>query len=63
MLLLDTVRANPHTGAITRVLLPMTVGFNVLLAREAPATRFWPWFVCGNLHLLSANSVMPLIPR
>jgi hypothetical protein len=63
MLLLDSVLGNPHTGAITRVLLPMTVGFNVLLAREVPAIRFWPWFVGGNLHLLAANSVMPLIQR
>jgi hypothetical protein len=63
LLLLDPVLANPHTGAITRVLLPMTVGFNVLLAREVRATLFWPWFACGNLHLLSANSVMPLLPR
>jgi hypothetical protein len=60
MTLVDPVIADPNTGAITRVLLPMTVGFNVLLAREAEAARFWPWFVCGNLDLLFAHTVMPL---
>jgi len=54
MLLLDPVVANPHTGAISRVLLPLTVGFNILLASERRPTRFWPWFVAGNLHLLSS---------
>ncbi|MGH9370924.1 MAG: hypothetical protein ACRD15_05280, partial [Vicinamibacterales bacterium] len=62
MLTLDRVLANPHTGAITRVLLPLTVGFNVLLAREPRTTRFWPWFVAGNLHLLATFRVMPLTP-
>jgi hypothetical protein len=62
MVLVDPVLADPNTGAITRVLLPMTVGFNVLLAREAPAARFWPWFICGNLDLLLAYTVMPLNP-
>ena len=62
MLLLDRVLANPVTGAITRVLLPMTVGFNVLLASERRDTRFWAWFAAGNLHLLSALRVMPLLP-
>jgi hypothetical protein len=60
MLLLDRVLADPNTGAITRVLLPMTVGFNVLLASEPRCTRFWPWFAFGNLHVLGASSVMPL---
>ncbi len=64
MVLVDPVIADPNTGAITRVLLPMTVGFNVLLAREttAPAARFWPWFIGGNLALLLAHTVMPLNP-
>ena len=62
MFLLDRVLADPNTGAITRVLLPMTVGFNVLLASEPRWTRFWPWFAVGNLHLLGATRVMPLIP-
>lgn len=59
-LLLDRVLVDPHTGAITRVLLPLTVGFNILLASESRPSRFWPWFAAGNLHLLSALTVMPL---
>jgi len=62
MLFLDPVLANPHTGAITRVMLPLTVGFNVLLAQEARPLRFWAWFAAGNLHLLPAVHVLPLIP-
>lgn len=60
MLLLDRTLVDPNTGAITRVLLPLTAGFNILLAREAGPTRFWSWFVAGNLHLLWAVRVMPL---
>lgn len=37
--------------AATRVLLPMTIAFNVLLAVQRPA-HFWPWFVAGNAGLL-----------
>jgi len=59
MLVLDRTLADPLTGAITRVLLPMTVGFNIQLTSEARWTRFWPWFVVGNLHLLGAATVMP----
>lgn len=62
LLFLDPVLANPHTGAITRVMLPLTVGFNLLLARESRSPRFWSWFAVGNLHLLPACSVLPLIP-
>lgn len=62
MLVLDRVLANPHTGAITRVLLPLTVGFNVLLAAEPRTMRFWSWFVGGNLHLLWALRVIQLLP-
>jgi hypothetical protein len=62
MLLLDRTLANPATGAISRVLLPMTIGFNVLLASEVRSARFWPWFMAGNLHVISAFRVMPLLP-
>ncbi len=58
MLVLDHVLANPHTGAITRVLLPLTVGFNILLAAESRPVRFWSWFTAGNLHLLSSSAVL-----
>jgi hypothetical protein len=62
MLLLDPVLANPLTGAITRVLLPLTVSFNVLIAGERRPAHFWTWWVAGNLHVLSALTVMPLKP-
>ena len=61
MLLLDRDLANPNTGALTRVLLPLTVGFNVLLMSEPSAKRFWPWFAAGNTHLVLAHSVMPFV--
>lgn len=60
MLTLDATLANPHTGAITRVLLPLTVGFNVLLLQERRGAVLWPWFAAGNLHLIPALRVMPL---
>lgn len=60
LLVLDRTLVDPHTGAITRVLLPLTIGFNILLARELRAVAFWSWFVAGNLHLLWAMRVMPL---
>ena len=59
MALLDTVVWNPANGAITRVMLPLTVGFNVLLTKgEVSGRRFWPWFVVGNLHLFPALWVL-----
>ena len=60
MLVLDQVLWTPSTGAITRVLLPMTIGFNVLLAGETRPSRFWPWFVLGNLHVIPSLWVLPL---
>ena len=62
LLFLDPVLVAPSTAAITRVMLPLTVAFNILLAQENRAARFWPWFVAGNLHLLTVFQVMPLIP-
>ena len=62
MVMVDAVVATPITGAITRVLLPMTVAFNVLLVRETSASRFWPWFIAGNLNLVLAGTIMPLNP-
>jgi glycosyl transferase family 87 len=62
MLLLDRVLADPNTGAITRILLPLTVGFNILLTTESRPAPFWAWFAAGNLHLLSAVTVMPVLP-
>ena len=42
-------------GAATRVLLPMTFAFNVVL----PGTRwFWPLWVLGNLAIIPALEVL-----
>jgi hypothetical protein len=60
LLVLDRTIVDPHTGAITRVLLPLTAGFNILLACETRPAAFWSWLVAGNLHLLWALRVMPL---
>ena len=40
-----------YPGAVTRVLLPMTFAFNVVLPRNH---WFWPLFVLGNLVVLPA---------
>lgn len=54
LLVLDKVLVAPGTGAITRVLLPLTVGFNALLMREEKGGRAWPWLAAGNVHLIPA---------
>ena len=46
-------------GAITRVVLPLTFGFNVLLARQRRG--FWAWCVLGNLHVLPALHALPVL--
>jgi hypothetical protein len=61
MLVIDRVLWDPSTGAITRVMLPLTVGFNVLLAHEPRQGSFWAWFTAGNLHLIPTFWVMPLL--
>ena len=43
-------------GAITRVVLPLTFGFNVLLASRQ--RRFWHWYLLGNLHLIPAYFIL-----
>src|SRR5262245_55254971 len=60
-LLLDRYIWDPVNGGITGVLLPLTVGFNVLLSGEKRPAHFWMWFAAGNLHLLSAPWVMPVV--
>jgi hypothetical protein len=60
-LVLDRVLWNPHTGAVTRVLLPLTVGFNIQLGLEPRPGRFWMWFVAGNMSLMTVLKVMPLV--
>jgi hypothetical protein len=58
MLMIDRVLWDPATGAITRVMLPLTVAFNVLLAREPRTSRFLPWLVAGNLHVIASAWVL-----
>ena len=48
-----------YPGAVTRVALPLKLGFNVLLARHPPR-HFWAWFVAGNLDLFAAHHSLPL---
>jgi hypothetical protein len=61
-LILDRSIVDPHNGGLTRVMLPLTVGFNVLLAKEPRPARFWAWFLAGNVHLIPALYVLPLVP-
>jgi hypothetical protein len=44
-------------GAVVRVVLPLTVGFNVLLFSNTSRT-FWAWYVVGNLQLAFAFSAL-----
>lgn len=43
-------------AASARVALPLTFGFNVLLA--AQERRFWPWYLLGNAHLVPAYFIL-----
>ena len=47
-----------HPTAATRVLLPMTIAFNVLLPR---GRWFWPLFVLGNLPIVHGLAELGLI--
>ena len=47
-------------GAVTRIGLPLKLGFNVLLARYPPPF-FWAWFLAGNLDLVAAHHSLPII--
>lgn len=58
MLVVHMVVWQGYPGAVTRVVLPLTFGFNMLLAREP--TYFWIWYVLGNLHLVAALHTMPI---
>jgi hypothetical protein len=49
-----------HPGAVTRIALPLKLGFNVLLARYPPPF-FWAWFLVGNLDLVAAHHSLPII--
>ncbi len=49
MLVLGPAVWEDHPGAAPRVLLPMTVAFNVALRERA---WFWPLYVLGNLTVI-----------
>jgi hypothetical protein len=49
-----------HPGAVTRIALPLKIGFNVLLARYPPPF-FWAWFLVGNLDLVAPHHSLPII--
>lgn len=58
LLIMDRVLVTPSTGAITRVMLPMTTAFNVLLVRHSGGKGFWAWFLAGNVHLVPGLTVL-----
>jgi hypothetical protein len=58
MLVVHSVVWSGHPGAITRVVLPLTFGFNILLVRAERG--FWIWFGAGNLHLIASLRAMPI---
>ena len=58
LLIMDRVLVTPSTGAITRVMLPLTTAFNVLLVRHSGRKGFWAWFIAGNLHLVPGLTVL-----
>ena len=57
MVLLDFVVWGGFPGAATRVLLPVTIAFNVLVDTE-PGARFWAWYLPGNAVLVYAPDVL-----
>ena len=59
MMLLGPSVWQGYPGAATRVLLPMTVAFNILLLRNR---MFWPLFVAGNLLVVPGLAALNLLP-
>jgi hypothetical protein len=53
--LMFVIKAEIWLGAYLRVLLPLTLAFNLSLPR---GRSFWPVFVLGNLGLATSASVM-----
>ena len=54
MVMLDPTLWN--LGSLTRIVLPMTFGFNLLLAQHE-GRGFWLWFALGNLQLVPSVTV------
>jgi hypothetical protein len=59
MALLGTSVWEGHPGAATRVLLPMSVAFAVLVVRERGG---WAWVVAGGLTVLSGVQALRHVP-
>jgi hypothetical protein len=55
MVMLDPTLWN--LGSVTRIVLPMTYGFNLMLAQH-PGRGFWAWFATGNLQLVAAGTMV-----
>jgi hypothetical protein len=51
MVMLDPTLWN--IGSLTRIVLPMTYGFNLMLARHT-GRGFWIWYALGNLQLVAS---------
>lgn len=60
MLCLGTAVWEGFPGAATRVLLPMTLAFNVMIVRHRAAL---PWLLLGNLAVLSGAIGLRDVPR
>lgn len=60
MLLLGTAVWEGHPGAATRVLLPLTLAFNVLAVSARAAAG---WLVAGNLSVLSGVLALWAVPQ
>lgn len=56
MLVVDSEVWRGFPAAITRVALPLTFGFNILLSSRERG--FWPWYLLGNAHLVSAYFIL-----
>ncbi|HJR60838.1 MAG TPA: hypothetical protein VJ813_15620 [Vicinamibacterales bacterium] len=59
MFVVDFVVWEGHPGAVTRVVLPLTFGFNALLSRYPRG--FWGWYAVGNLQLAAGVSGLPAL--
>jgi len=60
ILILDRAVWEGYPSAVTRVTLPLVFGFNIVLARDV-RPQSWVWFVLGNVHLIPAATVLPLL--
>jgi hypothetical protein len=55
MLVLGPAVWEGHPGAIARIMIPMTIAFNILLPRDR---WFWPLWILGNAGVMFGFEVM-----